>query len=101
MLHGSHSVFSYPDNHVSGRSTFPIDSGKRCMTPHLREDIDLREIQRASSITSQQRRTSRTVGDESPILNHCQVMRMTYISYHSTYRIPTLSQYKDFEPQHV
>ncbi|GFX59165.1 hypothetical protein TNCV_936801 [Trichonephila clavipes] len=29
MLHGSHSVFSYPNNRVSQRCPVPIDSDKR------------------------------------------------------------------------
>ncbi|GFV11144.1 zinc finger MYM-type protein 1 [Trichonephila clavipes] len=32
VLHGSHSVFGYPNNHVSERCPVPIDSDKRCST---------------------------------------------------------------------
>ncbi|GFW14013.1 uncharacterized protein TNCV_4701481 [Trichonephila clavipes] len=32
ILHGSHSVFGYPNNRVSERCPVPVDSDKRCST---------------------------------------------------------------------
>ncbi|GFU86767.1 hypothetical protein TNCV_477541 [Trichonephila clavipes] len=45
ILHGSHSVFSYPKNHVSERCPVPIDSDKRRSTATLFFDISTKYIE--------------------------------------------------------